>query len=293
VAEDNQVNRKLVTRLLQKRGHKISAVDNGSAALDAATSADRRFDVVLMDVQMPEMNGLEATAAIRQREQDTGAHVPIIALTAHAMPADRERCLAAGMDGYLAKPIDVDELIAAVESYAGGMAPAPTVTIVASPAQRSVFDEQAALAHAGGDRQLLREVIGLFQSDSPAALRRVDRAVKKRDPEELRLAAHALKGVLATVGSSAGKDAALALEHVARSGDLATAQELAAALRTTVVSLTHACASAGLVPTPRRTARSTARRPVSKKAPNKASKRASKKTSKKTSTKASKSRRAR
>jgi HPt (histidine-containing phosphotransfer) domain-containing protein len=126
----------------------------------------------------------------------------------------------------------------------------------------------------------LREVLGLFHSDSPAAVRGVDRAVKTGDPEELRLAAHALKGVLAPVGSSAGNAAALALEHVARSGDLATAQELAAALRTTVVSLTHACASAGLVPTPRRTARSTARRPVSKKASKKVSNKASKQASK-------------
>jgi two-component system, sensor histidine kinase and response regulator len=290
VAEDNQVNRKLVTRLLQKRGHKISAVENGRAALDAVTSpSSRAFDVVLMDVQMPEMNGLEATAAIRQREQETGTHVPIIALTAHAMPADRERCLAAGMDGYLAKPIDVEELIAAVESHAGGLPPASTATIVAPPARRSVFDEQAALAHAGGDRELLREVIGLFQSDSPAALRRVDRAVKNNDPEELRLAAHALKGVLATVGSSAGKDAAMALEHVARSGDLAPAQELAAALRTTVASLTHEFARAGLVPPPPRTTRSSARRAPSKKRSTTASAKASAQTSRK----AAKSRRGR
>jgi CheY-like chemotaxis protein/HPt (histidine-containing phosphotransfer) domain-containing protein len=266
VAEDNLVNRKLVTRLLQKRGHRISAVDNGRAALEAATSATgRKFDVVLMDVQMPEMNGLEATAAIRQREQSRGTHVPIIALTAHAMPADRERCLAAGMDGYLAKPIDVEELIAAVEAYADGEELASEVTPPAPTGQLAVFDETAALKNAGGDRRLLTEVIGLFQSDLPAALGRVDRAVKRADAEALRLAAHALKGVLATVGSPAGRASALALEQAARSGDMTLAKDLAASLRKTVLSLSHALVSAGLVSPPRRrAARPPVRRPASK-----------------------------
>jgi CheY-like chemotaxis protein len=266
VAEDNQVNRKLVTRLLQKRGHRISAVDNGRAAMEAATSATgRQFDVVLMDVQMPEMNGLEATAGIREREQGTGAHVPIIALTAHAMPADRDRCLAAGMDGYLAKPIDVEELIATVEAYAGGQAPSATDSPVLSADQAPVFDEQAALKHAGGDRKLLIEVIALFQSDYPATLRRVDRAVKNSDPDALRLAAHALKGVLATVGSTAGKQAAQALEQAGKSGDLTAAKELASALRETLAALNGALVSAGLVSPPRRrSTRRPARRAASK-----------------------------
>jgi two-component system sensor histidine kinase/response regulator len=266
VAEDNQVNRKLVTRLLQKRGHRISAVDNGRSALEVATSATgRRFDVVLMDVQMPEMNGLEATEAIRQREQSTSRHIPIIALTAHAMPADRERCLAAGMDGYLAKPIDVEELIATVEAYAEGERPAPATAAPAGPTvTRPVFDEKAALANAGGDRELLTEVIALFQSDYPAALRRLDRAVKSGDGEALRLAAHALKGVLATVGSPAGRETAMALEQLGRAGNVAAAADLAARLRETIVALNSALASAGLVsPSPPK-ARPAPRRPASK-----------------------------
>lgn len=102
VAEDNVVNRKLVTTLLQKRGHQVTAVDNGRAAVQAIdTASPRGFDLVLMDVQMPEMGGLEATQAIRDRERTTRRHLPIVALTAHAMQGDRERCLAAGMDGYL------------------------------------------------------------------------------------------------------------------------------------------------------------------------------------------------
>ena len=120
VAEDNAVNRTLVTTLLKKRGHSVKAVENGREAIAAIQAASaRRFDLVVMDVQMPEMGGFEATEAIRADERTTGQHLPIVALTAHAMQGDRARCLEAGMDGYLTKPIDVDELIATVEGFGG------------------------------------------------------------------------------------------------------------------------------------------------------------------------------
>jgi CheY-like chemotaxis protein len=122
VAEDNPVNQKLAVRLLEKRGHKIAVANNGREAL-AAMHADA-FDLVLMDIQMPEMDGFEATAAIRESERSTGKHQPIIALTAHAMKRDAQRCLDAGMDGYLAKPIQGEELYALLERYAESSAPA-------------------------------------------------------------------------------------------------------------------------------------------------------------------------
>ena len=115
VAEDNPVNQRLATRLLEKRGHRVTITVNGREAVEALK--DRTFDLVLMDVQMPEMDGLEATAAIRKKEKHDGAHMPIIALTAHAMKGDRERCLAAGMDGYLSKPIRPQELDDILEKY--------------------------------------------------------------------------------------------------------------------------------------------------------------------------------
>ena len=118
VAEDNAVNRTLVMTLLKKRGHSVKAVENGREAVQAIqTAGARRFDIVVMDVQMPEMGGFEATQAIRAGERSSGQHLPIVALTAHAMQGDRARCLEAGMDDYLTKPIDVDELIATVESF--------------------------------------------------------------------------------------------------------------------------------------------------------------------------------
>jgi PAS domain S-box-containing protein len=115
VAEDNAVNQRLATRLLEKRGHRVTLSRNGREAVEAL--ANQAFDLVLMDVQMPEMDGFEATAAIREKEKHNGAHVPIIALTAHAMKGDRERCLAAGMDGYLSKPIRSQELDEILETY--------------------------------------------------------------------------------------------------------------------------------------------------------------------------------
>jgi CheY-like chemotaxis protein len=132
VAEDNPVNRQLVMALLQKRGHSIVTVVNGREAI--AALANGGFDLVLMDLQMPEMGGLEAAAAIRKSEAITGTHVPIIALTAHAMKGDREICLAAGMDGYLTKPINPKELFALIDSLTGGRGNTPGPDAISRPA---------------------------------------------------------------------------------------------------------------------------------------------------------------
>jgi len=125
LVEDNAVNRTIATRLLEKRGHVVIAVENGALAVDA--TAAEHFDVVLMDVQMPVMDGLTATTRIREREHATGVHLPIIAVTAHAMDQDRARCLAAGMDDYLPKPIRSADLFATITRFApAAEAPAQT-----------------------------------------------------------------------------------------------------------------------------------------------------------------------
>jgi two-component system, sensor histidine kinase and response regulator len=118
LAEDNVVNQRVAVGLLERRGHQVTVVATGVEALDALKA--HPYDVVLMDVQMPVMGGFETTAAIRREEEQTGRHLRIVAMTAHAMNGDRERCLAAGMDGYLAKPIDPAVLFAAVEKSAEG-----------------------------------------------------------------------------------------------------------------------------------------------------------------------------
>ena len=247
VAEDNPVNRKLVTTLLRKRGHVVRAVENGREAVEAIdASANAPFDLVLMDIQMPEMSGFEAAQAVRDREKDGERRLPLVALTAHAMQGDRERCLAAGMDGYLAKPIDVDELIATVERF-GGAAPPPPAGQRTAHVTDLVFDERAALEYSGGDRALLKEVIEIFRSDCPRSLRRIDLALKQRDGEALRLAAHGLKGAIATIGAPAGRQAAAAIEQAARAADFDEAQKVRDRLHREIERLDAALVAAGLL----------------------------------------------
>jgi CheY-like chemotaxis protein/HPt (histidine-containing phosphotransfer) domain-containing protein len=252
LAEDNPVNRKLVTTLLQQRGHHVKAVENGRMAVDAvAPGSGTPFDLVLMDLQMPEMGGLEATRAIRECEDGT-RRLPLIALTAHAMQGDRERCLAAGMDGYLSKPIDVDELIAAVERYADGSVPSSAPAAVEPPPTLAIFDERTALGYTGGDRRLLAEVVKLFRADCAPSLRRIDRAITRRDPEALRMAAHRLKGAIATVGAPASRQIAADLEDTARTRNFDNAKRVYGKLRHELERLDKAFVKAGLSRPPRR-----------------------------------------
>jgi two-component system, sensor histidine kinase and response regulator len=253
VAEDNAVNRKLVTTVLHKRGHRVTGVDNGRAAVDAVVAQRALpFDVVLMDLQMPEMSGFEATQAIRDHEGRGGARLPIIALTAHAMQGDRERCLDAGMDGYLSKPIDVDELVATVEHMAlstTDTTPRPQRTSPARP-RRDVFDEARALRHTGNDRALLVEVISLFRADAPSYIERINEAIRSQDGEALRMAAHAIKGALATLGSERGRQLASELEQFGGSGRFDRAQAKERRLRDHLTLLDKAFAMAGLIVLP-------------------------------------------
>ena len=265
VAEDNPVNQKLVETLLTKRGHKVSTVENGREALAAIDDRQReRFDVVLMDVQMPEMGGLEATRAIRAAEDPTAARLPIVALTAHALKGDRERCLAAGMDGYLAKPIDVNQLIATVERIASTGDPTGPSGVVGSLSP-AVFDEEAALVHTGGDRELLKEVIALFQADCQPALRAMKRAIKAGDGEALALGAHALKGSIATVGGHEGQRLAAALERAGRAKDMGEVAPLYEALEHQIALLAEQFRGAGLVSPSKRATGGGARASISRK----------------------------
>jgi two-component system, sensor histidine kinase and response regulator len=197
------------------------------------------------------MGGFEATQAIRANERG-GARLPIVALTAHAMQGDRERCLAAGMDGYLAKPIDVDELIGTVERFGGaggrsqGRSSTATERLVA-------FDEQDALSHTGGDRRLLKEVIALLRVEAPRSLRRIQRAVDEGDAEALAMAAHALKGSVATVGAHAARQVAAALEKFGRTNQLDEAKGAYRQLLEQMTLLEQAFRTAGFSAPRRRT----------------------------------------
>ena len=256
VAEDHAVNRKLVTTLLRARGHVVKAVENGRAAVAAIEAAADPFDVVVMDLQMPEMGGLEASQAIRTLEGPAGRRVPIVALTAHALRGDRERCLQAGMDDYMSKPIDADQLTITVERLAGNDPQGAGRTVGSdgtsgtsssdSFAGEVALDEDRAMSHCGGNRQLLAEVVAAFRTDSPASIRKIERALARGDAEGLRNAAHALKGSAAAIGASAARAVAAELEDMGRCCQLDSAGQACDRLRDEIRRLDEALVEAGL-----------------------------------------------
>jgi CheY-like chemotaxis protein len=238
LAEDNAINRRLASRILEKRGHRVKVVGNGQEAIDAIASEP--FDLVLMDVQMPVLDGLEATAAIRERERLRGGHIPIVAMTAHAMKGDREKCLEAGMDFYVSKPIQPRELIEVVESMTtpdddGKMDGEGMADI-------SVFDRTAALDRVEGDIDLLMELIELFFEQSPALMAEIHEHIAAGNALGVMSAAHSLKGSAGNLGASKAYDAANRLEQMARSGDLTGVDPLATELQHQILELTSALA---------------------------------------------------
>jgi signal transduction histidine kinase/HPt (histidine-containing phosphotransfer) domain-containing protein len=206
LVEDNSVNRRLAEIVLTRRGHSVIAVDNGGAALEALQQ--RRFDLVLMDVQMPGMDGIETTRAIRESEERGGARVPIIALTAHAMAADRERCLSAGMDGYLVKPITPAALLDAVER-AGLEARQATGPAVVGPLGAP---PAALLEQLGGDARLLGEIADLFATESARHLAALREAIECGDTAAYRREVHTLRGMLRGLRATAGDGPAAKLQ---------------------------------------------------------------------------------
>jgi signal transduction histidine kinase/CheY-like chemotaxis protein/HPt (histidine-containing phosphotransfer) domain-containing protein len=216
LAEDNPINQRFAVYLLERRGHEVVVANNGREALTAL--AQHPFDLVLLDVQMPEMDGLETSVAIRAREQEQGGHVPIIALTAHAMADDRERCLQAGMDAYLTKPVRPQELFEAIANLI------PEGTTLAGehqevPVASEVFDQAALLARIEGDETLLRELVGLFLEDTPQRLDRIHEAFVNNDFKKLERAAHTLKGSVGNLCAYRAYEAAKRLERLAQIGD--------------------------------------------------------------------------
>jgi PAS domain S-box-containing protein len=236
VAEDNQVNQLVATRILEKLGHRVTVVSNGREALVAAQAG--KFDLIAMDVQMPELDGLDATGAIRAWEKSAGTHIPIIAMTAHAMKGDRERCLAAGMDGYTSKPIRIRELEQAIAQLVSPSKPAEGP--LPQETQEDVIDGAALLAGVDGNRRLLRELVRLFLADCPLRLRGIKEAVRRGDAEALRIEAHTLKGSIGNFAAKQALAAAQRLEVMGRDGDLDKAGAACIALESQLARLTEA-----------------------------------------------------
>jgi CheY-like chemotaxis protein len=227
LAEDGLINQQVACRLLEVRGHHVSLAGNGKEAIAALEKEP--FDLVLMDVQMPHMDGFEATAEIRKREQGTGTHIPIIAMTAHALKGDRERCTAAGMDGYLAKPIHAEALYEVVERTAprheAQPSRAPTQSEPARPSSSSVMDWPAAVNRVGGRTDLLHQMVKLFFKECDKLMPEIRAAVGERDAAKLRRLAHSLKGSVDCFAARPSVQAALRLEIMGQEGSLARADE--------------------------------------------------------------------
>jgi CheY-like chemotaxis protein len=219
LAEDNLINQKLAVRLLQKRGHTVTVANNGREALD--TIEKTPFDLVMMDVQMPEMDGFQATIELRRRERGSGGRTPVVAMTALAMKGDKERCLQAGMDAYLSKPIRPEELDRVLESY--------TSTGTAKPASAEDAESigsvnlEALLQRVDGDRGFVAELAEIFREDYPRHLKALRDGIISSDSEKVRGEAHALKGALSNLSATPACLLAASLETKGKSGDLAGA----------------------------------------------------------------------
>ena len=232
VAEDNPVNQAVVVRMLEKMGHTLTIAHNGNQALSMLGSAV--FDLVLMDVQMPEMDGLTATRRIRENEKATGSHIPIVAMTAHAMKGDRERCLQAGMDGYITKPLSshgIEETIADILGTAcvgtGYKAPESASVPDSIPVRSSAsWDPVHALAKLDGDESLLRELVQIFLDEAPKQLATLQRAIETGDLETIERTSHSLKGELSCLGLANAADKARDLERMGQELALQPALEL-------------------------------------------------------------------
>jgi len=231
VVEDNAVNQRLAARLMEKLGHTAALAANGAEAM--AALARQSFDLVLMDIQMPEMDGFQATAAIRERERRTGGHAPIVALTAHALRGDRERCLAAGMDGYLAKPLRIDELASEIHRVLGDLDGDAGAQEGSRPGQVPIppaVDLAMAMRNVDRDPALLRELVEHFLRDAPERVRALREAIGARDATATERVAHSLKGSLAIVGAAAAAALAGELETLGRAGRLEEAAAVASRL---------------------------------------------------------------
>ena len=242
LSEDNLVNQKLAIRLLEKAGHRVTLASTGREAVAAWENQNAPgFDVVLMDIQMPEMDGMEATAEIRSREKHSGNHIPILAMTAHAMRGDRERYLASGMDGYVSKPIHPAELFAEIsrclEAREGS-----TTMVEHSSDSTELIDRVSLLERVEGDHELLTEMIHLFQQDAPILLAAMRESLERGDMSILERHAHSLKGAVGNLSANPAAAAAFQLEKDARNKNAESARKNLAEVERAVTQLMPALA---------------------------------------------------
>ena len=245
LVEDNPVNRKVALELLDRRGHQVAVATNGREAVEM--TATESFDVVLMDVHMPVMDGLTATRLIREREHGSGHHLTIVALTAGATVEDRENSLSAGMDNFVTKPFRAEELYQAVEGAAAETLSGELLEELPAPTTRGggepCLDWQGALRNLEGDEDFLCELADMFLLQYPALLAAVEEAVSSGDAEELQRSAHALKGSSQVIGGRATAAVALQLEKIGHGGDMSAAGPVLDTLKANLGELKAALSS--------------------------------------------------
>jgi len=227
VVEDNPVNQKLMVALLVKWGHRTVIAGDGACGLKSLEGQD--FDLVLMDIQMPVMDGITAICSIRAAERARGGHIPIIAITAHAAAEDRARCLDAGADRYLTKPMNPKFLRNAIAELLPAASRAPSLTWAQNTGGQIDFERLKEFV--GDDPELLAEVVQIFLDDAPMALDSAASAISRADSSALEASAHRLKGSLSTLGATGASETANRLETMGRNGVLAGAAELFERLR--------------------------------------------------------------
>ncbi len=252
VAEDNAVNQAVIIRVLAKMGHTALLANHGKEAV--GMSQAEKFDVIFMDVQMPEMDGFAATRAIRETEKMSGMHVPIYAMTAHAMKGDRELCLAAGMDGYLTKPLRLNEVAEVLAGLAAKTEPAadsqdtrePIADPGLGPSNSAVWNREEAIERLGGDADLFQELCQIFLDESPKLLRELQIALRTGNTEDAMRAAHSIKGEVGYLSAPEAMSAARQLEEMARRKNLSGSDKILAMLERELEALYHCMGAAGV-----------------------------------------------
>ncbi|MBF0549457.1 MAG: response regulator [Deltaproteobacteria bacterium] len=234
LVEDNPVNQKLGLVMLKKRNHSVVVAENGRKALTALKQG--QFDLILMDIQMPEMDGLEATAIIREGEKKTGSHIPIVAMTAHAMKGDKEKCLDAGMDGYISKPVNSEELFNTIERLIHRSGTPFQITPDQTD-ERAVFDPKSFTARVFGDPELITELVAMFLDSFPRSMASIREAIRRADGPELEHSAHFFKGTVGNFSAMPAFDLALKLEKMGQRRDFTEAEETFAQLEKQIAQL--------------------------------------------------------
>ncbi len=239
LAEDNLINQAVASNLLRQRGYALTIANNGREAVQRYQESV--FDIVLMDVQMPEMSGFEATAALRALQAMSGTPIPIVAMTAHAMQGDEQKCLDMGMDAYISKPINSAKLFALLDRYLLGVESAapvrPAVQVTDAIDDAQIFDVHTALENLGGDLDLLRQVAAMFIESHAEQLAELEQKISNADALGLREVAHRLKGSLGAFAAHHAMDRAKALEMMGKADDLGQAPQVFGELRHSVARL--------------------------------------------------------